>query len=608
MALGVGMAVSMQSCSEDYLDVDHYDILKSDYISQSDKNFADALLSCYANMNQMTNADIMKPNLWLGCHPTMDTQATGWDKAWMTQSWPADQGELYDEWKRLYSGISLCNDMLYMCEQNKDNEKISKDLVARCKAEASAMRGYYYFLLSQTWANVPILRPGENYGNLAELPGNKDNWNEVLTEVITDLKYAADNLDWKPYNGEYGHATKGMALTYLADAYLWRAYRNGNPSGSDQDVQEAKKILKQIIESQTYSLLPSFTTLFGPLAWNAESIWEEVVDEGDRSNQWDGYHTNAHGWEMNYAACPANGGWGTLYLSWEWYSCYEKGDKRRDASACTDQISNWGDFKDRITDEPLSSAKSEYCYNRNPYMMDLSTDTDKGQSYHYNNGGDYAPGIWSLKWWRTGNNTWWSNIFNPVHVYWKRYADVIITYAECCFRTGDEAEGWKAIDQIRERAFGNLEVGQEDALTTKYLAFYKEYAAKESGNSSTYSSFDGYPIPFNTAAVTVPDAKTYYAMVKDKLGFNLETWQVAILQERRKEFNAEWTLAPALHRAGLLPEHIRCNYPEDNTPIPQLKHYPWTPRTYQYSEDKMNFPIPATELRRNTNLVQNKGY
>lgn len=333
------------------------------------------------------------------------------------------------------------------------------------------------------------------------------------------------------------------------------------------------------------------------------------MDEGNQGNQWGDFHTNAHGWTDNYAANPnGNGGWGTLYLSWEWYTCYEQGDKRRDGSACTVEILNWGDYKDRITDEPLSvTAKSEYCYGRNPYLNDVKSDQKK---FHCNTGGDRAPSVWSLKWWRTGQNTWWSNIWSPVHIYWKRYADVLLTYAECCFRTGDAATGWDYINQVRKRAFGALEEGNEETLKTKYLQYYIDYATKESGNAGTYSAdkYTDYPIPFGSNMDKYVPGETYYEMVKSKLGFNLETWQVAMIQERRKEFNAEWTLAPALHRAGLMAEHIEHNYPKDATLVKDLDDYPWTPRSYDYSEEKMNFPIPAQELLRNPNLTQNKAY
>jgi len=612
LALGAGVMLTSQSCKESYLDVDHYDILSADYIVESDENFEDGLLACYANMNQLLSEDSMKPWLWLSGHPTMDTQATGWDKSWLTQSWSADQKELYDEWKKIYDGISLCNNMLVLLKENGAN--LSDGMKKAGEAEAKAMRGFYFFLATEVWKNVPILKEGPI---TTELGGNENNAIEALQVVIDDLTFAYNNLDWKPRNDQYGRATKGMAAAYLAEAYLWRAFRNGNPSGNDADVQQAKTILKDIIDNGPYALQESFTTLFDPKAWNKESIWEEVMDEGDKSKEWGGFHTNAHGWTDNYAANPAgNGGWGTLYLSWEWYTCYEKGDKRRDGSACTDLIDNWGDFKDRITGEPLSTtAKSDYCHGKNPYQADVAGGAHK---YHANTGGDRAPAVWSIKWWRTGKNTWWSNIWNPAHIYWKRYADVLLTYAECCFRTdgADSQEGWNYINMIRKRAFGELENGKEAELTAKYAQYYFDYATNESGNAGTYpaSNFtneDGslkYPIPFGST-VSAPDGKTYYDMVKTKLGFSLETWQVAMIQERRKEFNAEWVLAPALRRAGLLAEHLKCNYPAgDNTPISQLDDYPWTPRSFEYNEQKMDFPIPAQELLRNPNLVQNPTY
>lgn len=620
LALGAGVMLTTQSCKEDFLDVDRYDILSPEYMQVSENGLADGVRACYANMNQLINEDSMKPWLWLAGHPTMDTQATGWDKSWLTQSWSADQGELYDEWKRLFDGISLCNNMIKSCDEAEANGTIAKEKITEARAEAKAMRGFYYFLAAQTWANVPIMKVGQKYTD--ELPGNggeSGNAVAVLDEIISDLTYAVANLpqDWKPYNGDYGRATKGMASAFLAEAYLWKAYRQGNPSGGGEEVNKAKDLLKSIIDSGEYELQPSYTTLFDPKAWNKESIWEEVMDEGDKSKEWGGFHTNAHGWTDNYAANPnGNGGWGTLYLSWEWYTCYEQGDKRRDASACTVEIENWGSFTDRITGEPLSvTAKSEYCHGKNPYIDDVKSEQKK---FHCNTGGDRAPSVWSMKWWRTGNNTWWSNIWSPVHIYWKRYADVLLTYAECCFRTGDAATGWDYINQVRKRAFGELEDGKEAELTAKYAPYYHDYAIAAYSTTWTgtyekshFEDADGnlkYPLPFGSNGNTAPDAQTYYDMVKAKLGFNVEAWQVAMIQERRKEFNAEWTLAPALHREGLLGEHIEHNYPKDATKVADLDEYPWTPRSYDYSEEKMNFPIPAQELLRNPNLTQNKAY
>ena len=87
LALGAGVMLGGTSCKESFLDVDHYGIVNSDAITESNNNLTAGLIACYAEFHQKTNGDEMKPNLWVGCHPTMDTQCTGWDKDWLKQNW-----------------------------------------------------------------------------------------------------------------------------------------------------------------------------------------------------------------------------------------------------------------------------------------------------------------------------------------------------------------------------------------------------------------------------------------------------------------------------------------------------------------------------------------
>ena len=75
--------------------------------------------------------------------------------------------------------------------------------------------------------------------------------------IIEDFKAAAELLQWKPWDGEYGRATKGMALAYLGDAYMWKAYRltegaNGqaqDASAAQQCYQRAAECFKEILNS-----------------------------------------------------------------------------------------------------------------------------------------------------------------------------------------------------------------------------------------------------------------------------------------------------------------------------------------------------------------------
>ena len=86
---GVLFLLGINSCKKDYLSVDHYSILAADQMFKSDADAKAGLVGCYTMMLP-TNIDGdwgIKPNLFIGGHPTMDTQATGWDKDWNQQKW-----------------------------------------------------------------------------------------------------------------------------------------------------------------------------------------------------------------------------------------------------------------------------------------------------------------------------------------------------------------------------------------------------------------------------------------------------------------------------------------------------------------------------------------
>ena len=69
-----------------------------------------------------------------------------------------------------------------------------------------------------------MLSTGENYTN-TPTKARAETYAEMWDFIIEDLKAAAELLDWEPMDGQYGRCTKGMALAYLGDAYMWKAYR-----------------------------------------------------------------------------------------------------------------------------------------------------------------------------------------------------------------------------------------------------------------------------------------------------------------------------------------------------------------------------------------------
>jgi hypothetical protein len=589
------------SCNDDNLEVDRYQILDPDQMFQSDKDAKEGLIGCYDLMlpcgdilgdgNSDADGDWgIKPNLFIGSHPTMETTATGWDKDWNTQNWNPNSAELLSGWQQCYTAINACNNFLDGLSK-ADTNKVSSRLIPQLDGQARSIRAFFYMWLAKAFGRVPLLESGENYMN-TPAKARASSYTEMWDFIIADLKIAAEELDWDPMDGEYGRCTKGFALSYLAEAYMWKAYKV--PEVANENYNLAAAALLQVINSGRYELNPSFTTLWDPGAvWTKECIWEEVLDEGSQWNGWSNLK-DAHTWLTYFTACPKLGGWGTLYLSWEWWSCYEPGDKRREASGCTGAVA---DIK------PEWKSSTNYGYN--PYLQESLT-MEELTHYKFSQSGEFAPAIWSLKYWRTCRANWQA-MWGPQQIYYKRYANVLLDYAECLFRQDPNSTvAWGYINQIRERAFGNLEVGKKEALTSIYLDYYRQIAQFYGAEIPTE-----YPLPFNETTVTVPDAQTYYTQLKAQKGFTSPVWLVALGEERRKEFNAEWCVAPDLIRSGYIEDHIEHNYPKEvgvPTSDPNAINTWNTYRTFNFNLLKMDMPIPADELLKNPLCDQNEAY
>ncbi len=616
---GLGI-VALSSCNnEEFLDVPQYDILDIESQFAGDDNARLGLNGIYAynNVSTQDNSWGYKPNLFTGSHPTMDTQCTGWDVKFLNQTWDANVGELGEGWAHAYAAICRANLYLAGLEEATD---ISAEAKKLCEGEARALRGYFYSWLATTFGRVPMLATGEDFSNTPNKAA-ADTYEEMWDFIIEDFTKAAELLDWKPFNGQYGRCTKGMAKAYLADAYMWKAYRC--PETASDCYAKAKTELKSIIDSGTYKLSTNFATNWDPAGfWNEECIWAMCSDEGNEWSSWGGDRTitfcnpNMLKW---FTACPENGGWGAEYLSWEWYSCYEPGDTRRDASCATGAVPV--DQMEKYGIEP-----SKVVWGFNPYLKDsLGTKNDAGQvvkpfinaegvlagtktmQFHFTNG-EFAPAIWTTKIWRNAfadGNSWGTQMWSPTIIYGKRYANVLLDYAECCFRTGDEATGWAQLDILRNRAWGNLTVGQD------YSKYFAHFNNVYSGNGKS-SVMTEYPVGVLKEPVTVPSAKEYYTALHDKanrVGYKhtSEIWKVAVNEERRKEFNSEWCLCPDMIKSGYIKDHIDYNYPKDDGGS-DYANYPWSKREFDFDINKMDMPIPADEIMKNTLLKQNPGY
>ena len=657
-ALCSTVGLGLTSCNnEKFLEVTHYSMLSDSAMFESDANAIKGMTGCYDQLLPRVNDDPYKYWIFNGQHPTMDSQASGWDKDFMTQHWTASQAQLKTFWEQSYTCAERCNEFIAGLEVSTN---ISADVKKHLLGEAKALRGFEFFGLANTFGRVPLLITGENYLNTPSKPKAKD-FTEMWDFVIKDFAEAAELLDWEPFQGQYGRCTKGMALAFLGDAYMWKAYTV--PETANECYQKAYDAFQQIINSGTYELNPSFTTLYDAAeAWPKECIWQILLNSGDDYGTWDNSkNAGARGWTGFYFGPTSNGAWGTYQMSWELYDSFENYldgdyagsfDKRRDGSMVTGTVpyelrkehptweqrvkpsQKWLDANKshlRGYVNKGTAEKPDWQFDQAEY--DKYAITDEGDNgiydpqhpigfnpfnqefvgwdgYHWASA-DPAPTVWSTKHWRNGRGCDWSTgmLWLPDHIYFKRYANVLLDQAECCFRLGKEAEGWALVNQIRERAFGNLEVGKD---LSKYIDYHQKVADfyGDLGHGDAVDLDGNYPLPFNTEVVKVPDAKEYYTKIKAEKGYSSEVWKVAVNNERRKEFSAEPYLRSDMHKSGFLEDHVNTVYPKNSLPEagPTVIKEWRTARSFDFSMDKMFMPIPENEILMNPECEQNPGY
>lgn len=549
------LTLGTTSSCDDYLEVDHYDILPEDFMYQNETNIKSGLYGIYDTFYTYQGSDNsgddttwgFKPNVFIAGHSTMDCQASGWDAEWQRHAVLANKGSLDTAWRMSYKAIDRANRFLAGL-QNVDVSVLSVEKKTQFEAEARAIRAYNYLYLSKVFGPVPMLLTGETYTTSAgkARPENLEGTYQVVEE---DLKFAMEKLDWEPADGEYGRITKGFCKAFLAELYMYQ-----------KKFTEAKKELNDIIASNVYALEPCYANLHAwDNHWTKESVFEVAYHTHGNMNRGGNSNDDGKIWYGYMCAAPEYGGWGSLALSWEYYRSFEQGDKRKEYTCV-----GTGDT------HPITGQK----LGLNP-------------SYSgYVQGSENVPCVYSLKYWRKqpGKDGF---VYCPISLTFKRYAGVLLDYAECCFETGEEATGWEMIRQVRNRAWGNLEIGVQ--------------------------AIDFPQAMLNTTVVDVPDAKTVYAEYKTRKGYTSDVWKVALTQERRHELNAEFSLYFDLCRMGLAEEWFRCEYPK--TKANSTPEECWeTGDSFRYFEHQKYqeiFPIPTNEILNNPLINsedQNEGY
>lgn len=148
-------------------------------------------------------------------------------------------------WSDAYAGIKNANMVIAKVSVAPIEENLQKRLVG----EAKFLRGLYYFILSNTFGDVPLWTSELDVDSVVAIP--RSDIKIVRLQIIKDLTEAAEVLPLSYTSSDIGRATKGAALTLLAKVYLY-----------EKDWENASKAALAVYNSKKYRLMSNYTELF----------------------------------------------------------------------------------------------------------------------------------------------------------------------------------------------------------------------------------------------------------------------------------------------------------------------------------------------------------
>lgn len=250
------MSALLISCDKNIIDIDPIENNTADAFYQNEIEVRQAITGVYARLGRNgTNTDFATDYYWLASENRSDllylveqTSAQNDQLELRKYLISPSSGTVTNIFGRLYSLIKDANSLLY---RTKEEE------YTRYRAEARFMRAFAYFELVRSFGPVALItEPIENRDAITLPRAERET---IYAQIISDLEYAAANLD-KFYTGaEAGRIGSVAANALLGQVYMTMA---GYPLNDASAYAKAESVYAGIIADVDTRFNPDYTKLF----------------------------------------------------------------------------------------------------------------------------------------------------------------------------------------------------------------------------------------------------------------------------------------------------------------------------------------------------------
>lgn len=448
--------VGTTSCSDFLDDQKPQGVLDSDMVKDP-SNVDNLVISAYAvfttaeDINSsfsMWNFDVRSDDAYKGGNGTSDGDVFHQleiEQGVLTTNW-----NINDMWVRLYNCISRVNSAISVLETTSD----SYQLKAQRLGEMKFLRAYAHFLLKRLYKNIPFIMDAnlkqEDYNTLSNTEFNND---EGWQQIINDVEYAYNVLPVK--QTDKGRPSKAAAAAFLTKAYLYKAYRQDDPSSNQVTSINREDLLKVIEYSNPdiysaggFDLEADFHNNFRPETQyenGVESIWAMQYSINDGTKY--GNLNWSYGLIVPNIPGVTDGGCDFYKPSQNLVNAYRTD---ADGHPFIDTFNN-KDYDLTQDADPrlfLTVGLTGLPYEFNSkYMMDASSTWSRSNGlygYYVTLKQNVDPDCGYLV-----KGSWWGTPMNRIVF---RYADVLLERAEAYAQLNETGEAIKLVNKIRLRA------------------------------------------------------------------------------------------------------------------------------------------------------------
>ena len=456
LVLTVLALVGTTSCSDFLDDQKPQGVLDSDMVKEP-SNVDNLVISAYAvfttaeDVNSsfsMWNFDVRSDDAYKGGNGTSDGDVFHQleiEQGVLTTNW-----NINDMWVRLYNCISRVNSAISVLETTSD----SYQLKAQRLGEMKFLRAYAHFLLKRLYKNIPFIMDAnlkqEDYNTLSNTEFNND---EGWQQIINDVEYAYSVLPVK--QTDKGRPSKAAAAAFLTKAYLYKAYRQDDPSSNQVTSINREDLLKVIEYSNPdiysaggFDLEADFHNNFRPETQyenGVESIWAMQYSINDGTKY--GNLNWSYGLIVPNIPGVTDGGCDFYKPSQNLVNAYRTD---ADGHPFIDTFNN-KDYDLTQDADPrlfLTVGLTGLPYEFNSkYMMDASSTWSRSNGlygYYVTLKQNVDPDCGYMV-----KGSWWGTPMNRIVF---RYADVLLERAEAYAQLNETGEAIKLVNKIRLRA------------------------------------------------------------------------------------------------------------------------------------------------------------